>query len=465
MPRLWATLNRGAGCMLDFLYSLGGFLVAIGVLVAFHEYGHYKVARWCGVRVLRFSVGFGRVLWKKVDAEGVEWTLSAIPLGGYVRMLDEREGEVPPEQRAQAFNNASVWRRIAIVSAGPLFNFLLAIAFYWLIYVIGVAGMKPWIAEPPAGSAAARAGLKAQEQVLRIGETSVPTWQVLRTELIDQALNGGALQLQIRAPDGEVREQRLDLEGVRIDPEFLFDDLGLSPFQPPIPPRLAEIVPGSPAEAAGFRAGDLLLTRNGEPIESWQAWAEWLRARPGEVVTVAAERDGQRFENRLILGSREDGGRRVGNFGAAVEIPQHLWQDARAEMRLGPLEALPAAVHHTWRMSLLTLKMLGRMITGDVSVKNVSGPIQIAQVAGFSAQIGLVSFLSFMAIVSVSLGVLNLLPVPLLDGGHLLYYVAEAVRGSPLPEAVQAVGQRVGLTMLVMLMGLAFFNDIARLLN
>jgi regulator of sigma E protease len=451
--------------MLDFFYSLGGFLVAIGVLVAFHEYGHYRVARWCGVKVLRFSVGFGRVLWKRVDREGVEWTISAIPLGGYVKMLDEREAEVPPALRPQAFNNASVGRRIAIVSAGPLFNFLLAIVFYWLVNVIGVVGMKPLIAQPPDGSAAARAGLLAGEQIVRIGDRAVPTWQVLRTELIDQALDGDALTLEIQSASGTMRVQQLGLAGVRIDPEFLFSDLGLTPYQPPLPPRLSEVVPGSPAAAAGFRAGDLLLTRNGEPVGSWQDWAEWLRARPGTVVKIGAERAGAIIEHEVILGTRAVDGGVIGNFGAAVEIPEHLWQDARAEMRLGPVEALPAAMQHTWDMSLLTLKMLWRMVTGDVSVKNVSGPIQIAQVAGFSAQIGLVSFLSFMAIVSVSLGVLNLLPVPLLDGGHLLYYLAEMVRGSPLPERIQEMGQRVGLTMLVMLMGLAFFNDIVRLLN
>lgn len=451
--------------MLDFLYSVGGFVVAIGVLVAFHEYGHYWVARRCGVKVLRFSVGFGRVLWKRTDREGVEWTISALPLGGYVKMLDEREGEVPPALRTQAFNNASVGRRIAIVSAGPVFNFLLAIAFYWLVFVVGVTGTKPVIDAPVAGTAAARAGLVAGEEVIRIGKTAVPTWQVLRTELIDQGLDGGSLALEVRSANGATRPVALPLDGVRVDPEFLFDDLGLSPYQPPIPARLAEVVPDSPAAAAGFKAGDLLLARDGTPIESWQAWAQWLRANAGRQVLVEVERGNQRLELPMTLGSEAAQGRVMGRFGARVEIPEHLWQDSRAEMRLDPFSALPAAIHHTWRMSVLTLKMLGRMITGEVSVKNVSGPIQIAQVAGFTVQIGLVSFLSFMAIVSVSLGVLNLMPVPLLDGGHLLYYLAEAIKGSPLPERVQEMGQRLGLMLLVMLTGLAFYNDIARLLN
>ena len=237
------------------------------------------------------------------------------------------------------------------------------------------------------------------------------------------------------------------------------------PYQPDVPARLQEVVPGEAAAAAGFQAGDLLLSYNGIAIESWQQWATWLRAHPGEVVQVEIERAGQRLRLDAIIGQLREGERSIGRFGAAVAHPGDLWQDLRAVNRLGPVEALPAAVQQTWRMSSLTLRMLGRMITGEVSVKNVSGPIQIAQVAGFSAQIGLVSFLSFMAIVSVSLGVLNLLPVPVLDGGHLLYYAVEAIKGSPVSERVQEAGQRVGLTLLVMLMGLAFYNDIARLLN
>lgn len=451
--------------MLDFLWSLGGFLVAIGVLVAFHEYGHYWVARRCGVKVLRFSIGFGKVLWQKRDAEGVEWTLSAIPLGGYVKMLDEREAEVPAAERHRAFNNASVGRRIAIVAAGPLFNFALAIAFYWLVYMIGIQGTKPVLAEPPAASAAARAGLQEGEQVLRIGDKAIPTWQVLRTELIDRAMDGEPLDLQVQPREGATRQVQLGLDGVRVDPEFLFEDLGLNPYEPPIPARLSEVVPGDPADAAGFKAGDLLLARDGEPIASWQDWAAWLRAHPGAVVTVTLERAGERRDLRLIIGSDTSSEKPIGRFGARVEIPEQLWQDARAEMRLGPLEALPAAIEHTGRMSLLTLKMLYRMLTGEVSIKNVSGPIQIAQVAGYTAQIGLVSFLSFMAIVSISLGVLNLLPVPMLDGGHLLYYGIEAVKGSPLSLRVQEMGQRFGLTVLMLLMGLAFYNDIVRLLT
>jgi regulator of sigma E protease len=451
--------------MLDLLWSIGGFVVAIGVLVAFHEFGHYWVARRCGVKVLRFSIGFGKAIWTRRDREGVEWSIGAIPLGGYVKMLDEREGPVAAAERARAFNNATVWRRIAIVAAGPLFNFGLAALLYWMVFIVGVQGMRPVLDTPPADSAAARAGLVSGDEIIDVEGTHADNWTQLRTELLDRALDGGTLVLTVRKTDGATSAVPLNLSGIRLDPEHLFDDLGLVPYQPLIPPRLEQIVPDEAAAAAGFQPGDLLLSYNGVAIASWQEWTTWLRAHPGALAKVEVERGGQRLTLDLIVGTIRDGERTIGRFGASVANPGDLWQDLRAVSRLGPFEAVPAAVAQTWRMSSLTLRMLGRMVTGDISVKNVSGPIQIAQVAGFSAQIGVVSFLSFMAIVSVSLGVLNLLPVPVLDGGHLLYYAIEAAKGSPLSERAQEAGQRVGLTLLVMLMGLAFYNDIARLLN
>lgn len=448
--------------MLEFLWSIGGFLIAISVLVAFHEYGHFWVARRCGVKVLRFSLGFGKILWSRRDKDGVEWTLSALPLGGYVKMLDEREGEVAASERHRAFNAQPLLKRTLIVAAGPAFNFMLAIVFYWMVFVLGVEGQRPLIAEPPAASAAARAGLHEGEEILQVNDKAISTWQSLRTELIDEVLDDQTLPLQVKGKDGAVRVVLVPLAGVRVDPEFLFDDLGLNSFQPQIPPRLAEVVSGSPAAEAGIQTDDLLLSYNGTAIESWQQWALWLRAHPGEVVKLQIQRGTQTLEKNLIIGRGEQG---IGKFGARVEVPAALWQDLRAEDRLGPVDAVPAAVRRTGQMSGLTLKMLWRMVLGDVSVKNVSGPIQIAQVAGFSAQIGLVSFLSFMAVVSVSLGVLNLLPVPLLDGGHLLFYAVEAIKGSPPSEKALEMGQRLGLMFLAGLMGLAFYNDIMRLIN
>ena len=448
--------------MLDLAWSVGGFLVAIGILVAFHEFGHYWVARRCGVKVLRYSLGFGRPLWTHRAKDGVEWVVSALPLGGYVKMLDEREGEVAAAERHLAFNTQPVGKRALIVVAGPLFNFLLAILFYWLVFVIGEQGLKPVLADPPPASAAAHAGLHQGDQILSIDGTRVVTWNDLRTELLGRSLDGKALTLVVKGADGAERVASLDLSKVRVDPEYLFDDLGFNAYQPDIPARLDGVMSGDAADNAGLKAGDLLLAFDDTPITSWQQWAAWVRAHPGQVVKVKLRRDGSIIERNLIVGHGEHG---VGKIGARVAVPPELWQDLRAEDRLDPVAAVPAAIRHTGQMSMLTLKMLWRMVLGDVSVKNVSGPIQIAEVAGFSAQIGLVPFLAFMAIVSVSLGVLNLLPVPLLDGGHLLYYAVEAVKGSPLSERWMEAGQRLGLTFLVALMGLAFYNDIARLLN
>ena len=446
--------------MIDFLWSVGGFILAIGVLVAFHEFGHYWVARRCGVRVLRFSIGFGKPIWTRRAADGVEWSVSAIPLGGYVKMLDGREADVPPEQAHEAFNHQPVGKRALIVAAGPAFNFLLAAAFYWVVFVLGVQGMKSVIATPPSGTLAADAGLQAGDTVLSVAGQATPTWQVLHTELIDRALDQQTVQAEVLSAQGEQRQVALDLGKVRVDPEVLFTDLGLRPYDPPVPALIAEVVPGQPAALAGFRAGDRLLSANGDTIGSWQQWAAWVRERPGEVVSVAFERNGVEQQRELILADIEGQGR----FGASVAMPADLWQDLRAEHRLSVLAAAPAAVAQTWQMSALTLKMLWRMVLGEVSLKNVSGPIQIAQVAGFSAQVGLVSFLSFMAVVSVSLGVLNLLPVPMLDGGHLLYFGVEAVKGSPVSERVLEAGTRGGLLFLVALMSLAFYNDIVRLI-
>ena len=446
--------------MIDFLWSVGGFILAIGVLVAFHEFGHYWVARRCGVRVLRFSIGFGKPIWTRRAADGVEWSVSAIPLGGYVKMLDGREADVPPEQAHEAFNHQPVGKRALIVAAGPAFNFLLAAAFYWVVFVLGVQGMKSVIATPPSGTLAADAGLQGGDTVLSVAGQATPTWQVLHTELIDRALDQQTVQAEVLSAQGEQRQVALDLGKVRVDPEVLFTDLGLRPYDPPVPALIAEVVPGQPAALAGFRAGDRLLSANGDTIGSWQQWAAWVRERPGEVVSVAFERNGVEQQRELILADIEGQGR----FGASVAMPADLWQDLRAEHRLSVLAAAPAAVAQTWQMSALTLKMLWRMVLGEVSLKNVSGPIQIAQVAGFSAQVGLVSFLSFMAVVSVSLGVLNLLPVPMLDGGHLLYFGVEAVKGSPVSERVLEAGTRVGLLFLVALMSLAFYNDIVRLI-
>lgn len=453
--------------MLDFIRNAGAFVVAIGVLVAFHEFGHFWVARKLGVKVLRYSIGFGKPLLTRRGKDGCEYSLAAIPLGGYVKMLDEREGDVAPEDAHRAFNRQSPYKRLAIVAAGPLANFLLAILFFWMVYVIGQPGLKPVIAEPPAQSAAARAGVQGGELVLRINGEPVETWNTLHTTLLEKVVDRNDLKLDVQrsTTDATTRSVTIPLERVRMDPEFLFTDLGLSPFRPKIVPTISAVEPDGAAAQAGFKAGDKLLTRDGVAIEDWQEWALWVRANAGAMPLVTFERDGKVLTLKPLLGTVEEGGVSMGRFGARIELPREVNQDLFAEDRLNPFAAVPAAIEQTWRMSALTLKMFGRMFTGEVSVKNVSGPLQIAEAAGFTASIGVVAFLSFMALVSVSLGVLNLLPVPLLDGGHLVYYTIEIIKGSPLSEPVMAAGQRVGLTFLVMLMGLAFYNDISRLIG
>lgn len=302
---------------------------------------------------------------------------------------------------------------------------------------------------------------------MRINGEAVTTWNGLRTALLEKVVDRRALTLVLQksVADSSTRNLTVPLDTVRMDPEFLFKDLGLSPFQPLIEPIISAIEAGGAAEQAGFRAGDKLLSRDGVAIEDWQAWALWVRANPGALPLVTFERDGQVLSLKPLLATIEENGVRMGRFGARIELPRDASSGLLAEDRLSPLAAIPAAIEQTWRMSALTLKMFGRMFTGEVSVKNVSGPLQIAEAAGFTASIGTAAFLSFLALVSVSLGVLNLLPVPLLDGGHLVYYTVEIIKGSPLSEQVMAMGQRVGLTFLILLMGLAFYNDLSRLIG
>ena len=453
--------------MLDFIRNAGAFVVAIGILVAFHEFGHFWVARKLGVKVLRYSVGFGKPLWLRRGRDGCEYVIAAIPLGGYVKMLDEREGEVPAGEAHLAFNRQSPYKRLAIVAAGPIANFLLAIVFFWMMYVIGQPGLKPVVAEPMAQSVAAKAGVREGEVVTRVNGEAVETWNSLRTMLLETVVNREPLQLTLQASvkDDSTRTLAVPLDAVRIEPEFLFDDLGLSPYLMKIEPVLVGVEPGGAADQVGFKPGDKLLSRDGVEIKDWQAWALWVRANAGAMPVVSFERAGQVMSLQPLLATIEEDGKRMGRFGAYINPPGEAPPELRAEDHLSPFAAVPAAIDQTWRTSVLTLKMLGKMVTGEVSLKNVSGAISIAQAAGYTASIGIATFLSFLALVSVSLGVLNLLPVPLLDGGHLVYYTIEIIKGSPLSDQVMVAGQKVGLTFLMLLMGLAFYNDLSRLIG
>lgn len=454
--------------MIEFLHDGVAFIVAIGILVAFHEFGHFWVARRFGIKVLRYSVGFGKPLWRRLGRDGVEYQIGSIPLGGYVKLLDEREGPVAPAELPRAFNRQPVWVRIAVFFAGPAFNFVLAVVFYWLMFVVGVPGLKPFLAQPQPGSAGAAAQLHEGDRVLSINGQPIDNWDSLRTELLKGVVLQHQVSLTVQPRQGQPHQVALDLSKVRTDPQYLFDDLGLDPYQPPIQPVFGKILPGSPAEQAGLKAGDRVLSLDGQPIGSFQDLQREVTRRPRQLVKLEVERDGARRTIEVIpMPVRENGMDyvRIGASPARVAADDKLWQDLRTQQRYSPVAAVPMALRQTGDTTVMVVEFVYHMVLGDISIKNISGPINTAQAAGFSASIGLWAFLRFIAVVSLNLGIVNLLPVPLLDGGQILYGLVEWVKGSPLSERAQALGQQVGLTLLVLLMGLAFYNDLARFIG
>lgn len=454
--------------MNSVLYSLAAFLVAIGVLVTVHEFGHFWVARRLGVKVLRFSIGFGRPLWKRTfGADRTELVVAALPLGGYVKMLDEREGEVLPAELHRAFNRKPVTTRIAVVLAGPLFNFLFAILVYWLMFVAGVPGMRPVVGEVTPGSLAELAGIRQGDEIVAIQGVDTPTWDRAMMNLLEASLDERQLlELRVRDSSGGERQLQVPLD----EPDQLLEkggvlqNFGLAPWQ--LPALIDEVVEGKAAQRDGLLPGDRIVTADGENISGWNDWVEYVRARPEQPIVVGVQRDGVSVTVRLVPERVSENGTEHGYIGAAVRLPD---DGQRATMRVdvhyGMLEAVPAAMEKTLEVSTLTLRTLWKMVIGRASVENLSGPISIARYAGESAAIGLSTFLAFLGVVSVSLGVLNLLPIPLLDGGHLLYYLVEMVKGSPVSEAVQLVGQKLGIVLLLLLMTVAFYNDLIRLVE
>ena len=452
--------------MTQVVSSLLAFLVALAVLIAVHEWGHFWVARRLGVKVLRFSVGFGRSVWQRTGADGTEYRLALIPLGGYVKMLDEREGAVAPADLGRAFNRQSVGIRAAIVSAGPIANLLLAIALYWLVLCLGVPGLRTLVDAPAPNTPAARAGLQAGDEILSVNDASTPTWEQLGLRLVQAALDDAPLGFEVRRADGTRQALVLDadLSQALEDPARLHESLGLAPYRPALPAQMGQLQADGPAVQAGLRSGDRIVRMDGAPVADWEDWVGQVRSRPDQAVPIEVSRRGEMLRLDLRIGAREQDGVRIGFVGASPEVPQQLQDSLRAEYRYAPLAALPVAVERTWQMSLMTVRMLARMATGRLGLENLSGPVNIAQYAGYSAQIGLVSYLGFLAVISISLGVLNLLPIPVLDGGHLAFYLAEWVRGRPLSERVQHWGQQAGILALALMMGLAFYNDFMRLL-
>ena len=448
------------------------FLVAIAIMVAFHEFGHFWVARRFGIKVLRFSVGFSfgpfKPLWRWHGRDGVEYVIGSIPLGGYVKLLDEREGPVAEADLPRAFNRQHVGVRIAVFAAGPVFNFILAVVFFWLMLMVGVPGLKPFLAEPAAGTAAAAAGLHQGDRVLSLNGRAIDSWDALRTDLIKDVFTRQAASLVVRGQDGAQRQLSLDLGKVRSDPQYLFDDLGFDPYQPPLEPVLAEIVPGKPAQQAGLKPGDRIIALDGVPLKSFQEFQHGVSSRPGQVIRLDVQRGTQQLQVSVIPNVVEDHGMRIAQIGAIAKPmakDDKIWQDLQINQQYGPVEALPLALQATWDTAVTVVEFVCHMVVGDISTKNISGPINTAQVVGLSASIGLWAFLKIIAVVSLNLGIVNLLPVPLLDGGQILYGLVEWVKGSPLSERAQAFGQQIGLTLLVLLMGLAFYNDLARLIG
>lgn len=447
------------------LYMLFGTLIALGVLVTIHEFGHFWVARRCGVKVLRFSVGFGAPLLRWHDRQGTEFVIAAIPLGGYVKMLDEREGDVPKALLAQAFNRKSVRQRFAIVAAGPLANFLLAIAFFWMLALLGSQQARPVIGALLPGGLAEQAGLQVGQEIVAVDGEATPGWAGVSLQLIHRLGESGELVLRVREAGGslesDVSVPLRDWQKGVDEPDPL-SALGLKPWRPQVPPVLADLEPQGPAALAGLRAGDRIVAFNDQSVSDWMALVEWVRARPGQTVAVRFQRDGLEQAASVTLAEQGAGDGRVGFFGSRVqgfEWPAEMLH----EVSFGPVDALPEALRRTWSMTSMTLVSIKKMLVGELSVKNLSGPVTIAKVAGASAESGIAEFLNFLALLSISLGVLNLLPIPVLDGGHLMFYLVEWVRGRPLPERVQVWGMQVGISLVVGVMLLALFNDLSRL--
>jgi len=450
----------------DLMYTIGITVFTLGVLVAFHEFGHFWVARKCGVKVLRFSIGFGTPLFKWRDSLDTEYVIALIPLGGYVKMLDEREGEVTPGQEHLAFNRKPVLQRIAVVAAGPLANLLLAVVAFWFVFLAGERGIAPLIGSVEPGSVAELAGLEPGQEIVAIDGSPTPTWQAVNFRLLDRIGDSGVIRFDLRYPDSDFvyqSEAYLDEWLSEVEEPNLIGGLGIRMYRPPIPVVLDEVVPDSPAEAAGLRSGDRIVAADGIPMDQWNDWVDYVRARPGEAISIDWQRDGQDLQGVIVPAQKlADSGEAYGQVGVSVVVPE--WPDEMVrEFHYGPVAALVAAGRRTGELVGFTLNSIKKMISGLISPKNLSGPITIAKVASASAQSGLEAFVAFLALLSVSLGVLNLLPIPVLDGGHLMYYTIELLFGKPVPVKVQMVGYQIGLLIIVGVMMLALYNDFTRL--
>ena len=445
--------------------NLLAFVVAISVLVAVHEYGHYIVGRWTGMKVLRFSIGFGRPIWSRIGGKDrTEYCVSAIPLGGYVRFLDTREGPIPEEDEGRAFNQRPIPHRIVVLLAGPAFNFLFAIVAYWALFIYGIPTLVPAVGSVEPESYAAEAGLQQGDRIIAVGDVATADWETALVAMLDHMVSDGRVPLTLEAADGWQRPVSIDVgdDARRLtEPGMLFDGLGFQPFGPgDLPADIGRVEDDGPAKGAGLEAGDRIVAVDGLKVDDFAVLVEIVQERANKEVPVDFLRDGSRLTTTLTIQERIVDGEIRGRLGVARggDFVDYYYQ-----RRFGPVESLTQAMARTWSSTVFTFRMLGRMITGDVSIKNISGPINIAQFAGESAQRGPDYFLGFLAIVSISLGVLNLLPIPVLDGGQIVYQSIEGLKGSPMSERAQIMGQQIGIFALIMLMSFAFYNDLARI--
>jgi len=447
----------------EILQSIIFFIVAIGILVTVHEFGHFWVARRLGVKVLKFSVGFGKPLLMHKAADGTEYVLAVIPLGGYVRMLGEQGDEVGKANRHLAFNHKPLSVRALIVFAGPLLNFIFAIVAYWLMYTVGMPGQIAMIGEVIEDSIAANAGMRASEQIIRVNDVEVASWTMVNNALLEAAIADTHLDIYTQTHTGSLHHYRLSLtdRAGLIDDRGVVTNLGLRRWSPPV--WIGEVTRGGPAHRAGFRRGDLIVSADGESIQNWSQWVHHISERPGESVHVVVERYSEQLELMVIPERIRVEGRDIGRIGVRGHIPEEVRQRHYVETSYNPFRAVAEAMAKTWDLSVLMIRMIGRMIIGEASYKNISGPITIAHYAGLTAELGWLEYMRFLALISISLGVLNMLPIPMLDGGHLLYYIIEFVRGKPLSDSAMATGQQIGLILLLFIMGLAFYNDFSRL--
>ncbi len=451
--------------MNELLLSFCSFIVTLGLLVTVHEFGHFWVARRLGIKVLRFSVGFGKPLWmRRAGVDQTEYVIGAIPLGGYVTMLDEREAPVDPSELHRAFNRQGVGRRMAVVVAGPAANLLFAVLAYWLMFVIGIVGVRPVLGVVAPGTPAASAGFSVGEEITAMEGRPTPTWEAVTIALLQNSLDQDVIRVETVDSQARQHVHALDIAGLAAsEPGSMLRHLGLHPDRPSLAPVIDTLEPNGSAAKAGMEPADRVLLADQQVIESWEQWVNYVRARPGQAIRVEVERAGGHRSLTVVPSPQSTSHGLVGHIGASVLVPEGYGGRLRAELRYPPGEALGAAVTKVWEMSILTLRMLGKMIEGQASVENISGPISIAQIAGESAAVGLAPFLAFLGLVSLSVGLINLLPIPILDGGHILYYLIELLVGKPVPEVVVAWGQKLGGALLFGLMALAIVNDFNRL--